>query len=153
MTKRTGKPKARPSKREQTARRRQRRERAKLLKALAELPALRLAASELDAINKADIKDLFDADGQLKRLQDLPEDLRLAIADCEVDPTTGRLRSVTFKDKIDALEKLLGLLGEADKPEVVALLRAARHNQQRVAEIVQAMLKMREGTDQRGSLN
>lgn len=93
---------------------------------------------ELAAIIKADVRDLFDCDGKLKRIQDLPEIVRLAIADCDVEPTTGRIRRFRFKDKVDAAEKYLRMLGEADKPEIVALLKAARRQQQRMAAIMKA---------------
>ena len=108
---------------------------------------------ELGAIIRADVRQLVDADGRPKRIQDLPEDLRLAIADCEVHPTTGRILRVTLKDKIDAAEQVLRTMGEADKPEVIALLKAARQNQQRVATIMEAMQKMPEETEPPGSLN
>ena len=136
--------KPRLSKRERKVRRK-RRGRAKFEAKLAELRAATdRRFRELGAIIRADIHQLFDADSQPKRIQDLPADLRLAIADCEVDPTTGRIMSVVLKDKIDAAEELLRFMGEAEKPEVMALLKAARQNQRRVATIMSAIQAMNE---------
>ena len=98
----------------------------------------------------ADVREFFDSDGKPKRIQDVPEALRLAIKDCEIEPITGRLRSISLKDKADAAEELLRFMGEADKPEVVALLKAVREQLRRTDTIMEAMRTMREDKDPQG---
>lgn len=100
--------------------------------------------AELRAIINADIRAFFDSDGRPKRIQELPEELRLAIQDCEVDPITGRIRSVTLKNKIEAAEQFFRMHGKADKPEVAALLKAAKRGQQRFVELIELLQTMRD---------
>ena len=101
---------------------------------------------ELSAIVRADIREFFEKDGTPKRLQDVPENLRIAIMDCKVDPITGRIRELTLKDRVDAAEELLRFMGEGHKPEVIALLKAAREAQCRNAAIMEAMEAMKADT-------
>lgn len=88
---------------------------------------------ELLRLARTDIGEAFDADGRLKAIKDIPEDVRRAIAGVEVDELfegrgrdrvqVGWTRKVKFWDKARALELLarhLGLL--KDKVEVTGKL-------------------------------
>lgn len=70
----------------------------------------------LAVIARVDIADLFNKDGTLKPLQDIPKEVRKAIAGVEVEELfagkgedkthIGRVRKVKFWDKVKALETL-----------------------------------------------
>jgi hypothetical protein len=50
-----------------------------------------------------DPSTLYDASGQLKRLQDLPEEVRIALAEVDVDPisadTASKFQGETCRDR------------------------------------------------------
>ena len=78
---------------------------------------------ELLRIATSDVTQAFDPSGNLRKLQDMPEDLRRAIQSCDVitknaeagDGHTDRVHRIRMWDKVKALETLakhLGLLAE-----------------------------------------
>ncbi len=57
-------------------------------------------------IAEIDPRKLFERDGTLKKLKDLPNDVALTIASIESDDTKGHLKKIKFWDKTRALELL-----------------------------------------------
>ncbi len=55
---------------------------------------------------KADPRDLFDENGRGRKLADLPKHVRDTLASVRVD-SDGRIRGFAFKDKMEAIERLL----------------------------------------------
>lgn len=66
---------------------------------------------ELEAIAFSDLAALFDDAGRPLKLRDLPASVRMALAWVECG-TDGRIQSFAFKDKLEALAKLLALAEE-----------------------------------------
>ncbi|MBU3887630.1 terminase small subunit [Methylosinus sp. KRF6] len=80
---------------------------------------------ELSCLSFFDIGDAFNPDGSLKRLYEMREDLRRAIAGFEVTEihnedgvVIGHTKKVKFADKIGALEKVMRHLGMFDKDKL-----------------------------------
>jgi phage terminase small subunit len=64
---------------------------------------------ELARVAMADVSHAFNADGSLKSIHDMPEDVRRAISGLEIIETAGgdaALKKVKFWSKTDALHKL-----------------------------------------------
>lgn len=58
------------------------------------------------ALLSADPRKLFDENGRGRKLADLPKHIREQLARVDVD-SDGRIRGFTFKDKMEAIERLL----------------------------------------------
>lgn len=112
----------------------------------AELQESRSAAdrriAELVAIIHANPKSLYDEGGNLRRLQDVPEDVRIALKEVDVEPISGVIRKAKFKDKDDALDEYVRLIGRDKDPEIIVLLRRARSNRRRIVAIYEAAKKL-----------
>lgn len=57
-------------------------------------------------IAEFDPRKLFNKDGTLKKIHDMPDDVASAIATIESDDSEGEVRKVRFSDKVRALELL-----------------------------------------------
>jgi phage terminase small subunit len=70
--------------------------------------------AEISRIALSDIRKLFNVDGTLKRVDELPEEVAAALAQIEYNDD-GQVRKVKLWDKNAALEKLCKILGLFEK--------------------------------------